>query len=472
MLVLQLIAGACNLWITGHVPRILLVARAHAVPLTTIVQRVSARRIREFQRRTAHIFGLDGTFLTPRLAAAILRFRATRRSSPRAGTPKSVRTSATGNLAEIYIDGLFPCATCCVHLDLEMLSIRWTHKHFISLHTIEHVALKKATRASMQEQASVATSAGGTELANLPGACNCNDGTPNRELRGQSKPTSLHLINRATSANHQIVAVSFSDAGGILNVLELRMPNQMAVAWADGIREVIDMVPRSGSPAQWRWTLSCMAATNRRGTTGYLHRSDVPALLQRANSSKVMSPAALEGLVQSFEQSEDQLALPPWLRAPVGQTDEPLLSAQHASEILLQLCVSSEPIRKLYARHAVDDKVTITEWLRFVHDEQLPQQRTGNSSVTQMREDDADDALATARLTFERATEQRIAKDGKLALRQFALLLLNPQNDAIAPACSRAVQDSLDEPLALYWTACSHKYLRRDANHGPLHSAL
>jgi hypothetical protein len=41
----QLFIGVLRLWAAGHVPKILLVASAHAVPLSAIVQRVGARRL-------------------------------------------------------------------------------------------------------------------------------------------------------------------------------------------------------------------------------------------------------------------------------------------------------------------------------------------------------------------------------------------------------------------------------------------
>ena len=44
MLLLQLVIAVIKLWITGHGPKFLLVAQAHAVPISTILQRLCARK--------------------------------------------------------------------------------------------------------------------------------------------------------------------------------------------------------------------------------------------------------------------------------------------------------------------------------------------------------------------------------------------------------------------------------------------
>eukprot|EP00966_Prymnesium_polylepis_P097681 2262374-Prymnesium_polylepis.2 len=44
MVLMQLIIGTVNLWMTGHVPKILLIASAHAISPSTIIRRVASRR--------------------------------------------------------------------------------------------------------------------------------------------------------------------------------------------------------------------------------------------------------------------------------------------------------------------------------------------------------------------------------------------------------------------------------------------
>ena len=44
MLLLLLITGSVRLWVEGYVPKIVLVARAHSMPLSSIFLRVLARR--------------------------------------------------------------------------------------------------------------------------------------------------------------------------------------------------------------------------------------------------------------------------------------------------------------------------------------------------------------------------------------------------------------------------------------------
>ena len=43
-----------------------------------------------------------------------------------------------------------------------------------------------------------------------------------------------------------------------------------------------------------------------------------------------------------------------------------------------------------------------------------------------------------------------------LSLLQFSLLLLEPANDAVAPAREAGATEDLREPLSHYWAACSH----------------
>eukprot|EP00966_Prymnesium_polylepis_P029703 690104-Prymnesium_polylepis.1 len=72
VLLLQLMIGAVRLYLAGHVPTIILVAKAHSVPLSTIVARISARRVRVAKSRLARLFRLDTARLPPATAAAVI----------------------------------------------------------------------------------------------------------------------------------------------------------------------------------------------------------------------------------------------------------------------------------------------------------------------------------------------------------------------------------------------------------------
>jgi hypothetical protein len=64
--------------------------------------------------------------LTPRVAAAILKFRTAGGRTPPDG--KYVRPTIRGNHAELRIAGVFPRAKCFVQTDLEVWAIRWTYR--------------------------------------------------------------------------------------------------------------------------------------------------------------------------------------------------------------------------------------------------------------------------------------------------------------------------------------------------------
>eukprot|EP00966_Prymnesium_polylepis_P218167 5049362-Prymnesium_polylepis.1 len=66
MLSLQLLIAVLNLWLSGYVPRIFLLARAHGMSPWHIFRTISDRRIREVRRQVARKFRLDVKRLTPR----------------------------------------------------------------------------------------------------------------------------------------------------------------------------------------------------------------------------------------------------------------------------------------------------------------------------------------------------------------------------------------------------------------------
>eukprot|EP00966_Prymnesium_polylepis_P314748 7272586-Prymnesium_polylepis.4 len=75
MLLLQLVVGAAIMYTTGHVPKLLLLAKAHGVSPWIIFQRTSARRARFLKLRVVKFLRLDQPYLTPAAAAAVLKYR-------------------------------------------------------------------------------------------------------------------------------------------------------------------------------------------------------------------------------------------------------------------------------------------------------------------------------------------------------------------------------------------------------------
>eukprot|EP00966_Prymnesium_polylepis_P328538 7384345-Prymnesium_polylepis.1 len=146
MLLLQLCIGIVNVWLTGHLPKIVLVARAHGVSPWRIFQNMLARSLRALTRRVAHALQLDVPRLTPLTVAAILQFRASRGRTPPAGVPERFLTIASGDVVELHIDEVVPRTTCFVQANFELLTIQWARDRFISLHTVESAQLIRKRR--------------------------------------------------------------------------------------------------------------------------------------------------------------------------------------------------------------------------------------------------------------------------------------------------------------------------------------
>ena len=89
--------------------------------------------------------------------------------------------------------------------------------------------------------------------------------------------------------------------------------------------------------------------------------------------------------------------------------------------------------------------------------------RTSEARKSDMRRTEVETSRAQAICAQAmRATDDDCEADAEsasakgLGLLEFSLLLLGPQNDAVAPARESNVTDELQLPLASYWTACSH----------------
>jgi len=407
MLLFTLIISTVNLILAGYVPKILLVASAHGVPLSAIVRKVTSRRVRALWHKVSRVLRLDAPLVTVITAAEVLRYRALGTGHPEARPaelPQAVMPVAIGDVVELRIDGIFPPTTCFVRVDLKSFAIRWSRERFISMHTVEDVE---------------------------------------------------RSIDWGSSTKPLAVYITFNDRGGISRVLELRMPADKAPAWVDGVRALLQAIPPSVSPGHWRWALACMAATSDRGATGFLRRSELRSVLVRANASARLSVAEVEEPLRLAKKEEQEL--PNWLVVPPegsfrqgrsrNTKASELLNVHQVAGMLQRLSTTTKALTALFNKYAVDGRIGSAEWLRFVSDEQL---RDGEAGVV---DELVESQLSTAKEHFESASSTGPA--GLDAL-QFALQLLNSKNDAALPVREADAMHDLDEPLAHYWCATSH----------------
>ena len=204
-----------------------------------------------------------------------------------------------------------------------------------------------------------------------------------------------------------------------------------------------------------------MEATSKRGTTGYLHRSSLRSLLLRANlSSRSLSSEMLESILQSVEQADELMELP---GSSSGQLTRKhcrqhlqLLDAWQICGLFLRLSISSLDITELFERFAVNQQMGEDEWLRFVRSEQLPCEGSSDPAASSVAAAPEADELVEARQRFERESSL-VHESIAFGPSHFAAQLLNPRNQAVAPARSSHASELLREPLAQYFIACSHK---------------
>ena len=117
----MLVVGGTKLWMEGYLPQVLLVARAHSVPVSTILWRVWSRRLAYAKGRVFRKLDLDSPRLSIAEDAAVYRFRIERLSQafkekfaarPHAqNLPPDLAPVVEGHVAELYIDGAFPRTT-------------------------------------------------------------------------------------------------------------------------------------------------------------------------------------------------------------------------------------------------------------------------------------------------------------------------------------------------------------------------
>eukprot|EP00966_Prymnesium_polylepis_P052514 1216105-Prymnesium_polylepis.1 len=327
----------------------------------------------------------------------------------------------------------FPRTVCFVQADCESFVIRWSHRHFICLQTVVDVRFNLA-RANATNHLSVT------------------------KQHSSGRFSGTDSLDESVGGAAQ-VNIEYIDRGGLSAVLRLGTHAVKARGIAEGLRAVLKMDARIALPAQWHWTVSCMAATSQNGKTGVLQRSELLGMLRRANASASIDSKALQAALVEAAAS-DQL-LPQWMRmAATGGKSSQRLCLRQVVGLLLELSTSSTHIATLFEQYAVDGRMGVAEWLGFVAAEQLgTYQEISNASPSN---------VAGAKRSFENAVERastELHSADSLGLRQFALQLLSPQNDAIMPARrsgsepernSLTTCDDLHSGLCHYWTACSH----------------
>eukprot|EP00966_Prymnesium_polylepis_P186857 4331467-Prymnesium_polylepis.1 len=123
------------------------------------------------------------------------------------------------------------------------------------------------------------------------------------------------------------------------------MTEKEAASWRRGIQILLNICSSAdASPAHYRWALSCMFATNVRGSTGMLHYSDLYLLSKCANARLEM----LESALRTVEENELRDQLPTWLRvrSTAGHHE---LTAEQVNRMLLQSCTSSDVLAALFS---------------------------------------------------------------------------------------------------------------------------
>jgi len=450
MLFLQLLIMASNLWVAGYVPKILLVAQSHSVPPSQVIRKVLSRRLRRLKHSVSRALRLDRPHLTPRTAALIFKFRTVAMVSPVVppeDMPKEVAPVFTGNLAELAIARVFPRASCFIQCDRDVLAIRWTARHFVSLSAIREVKAIAGTRRGSMSRSFRKRSVDLTSLANDSSALPGVDALSRQAIDlacSQEQEASCSAPNTVPDEppampGAPVVNVTYDDSGAVPRRLEIYMTESKAKAFARGLKKLLKIIPPIASSAHWRWAFSCMAATSERGATGSLMKAEFRALLRRANASTALAPTALVDFLQAASESEERLALPQWLSTATasGPHQADVFNARQVTWFLLHVCTSSPHVAEVFARYARDNELGKDDWRSFIHAEQLSQDGKEQTTIDQ------------AMLDYD-------ALGRPMRLLDFALRLLSVENNAIAPAREPDKVEHLQQPLAQYWIACSH----------------
>jgi len=272
--------------------------------------------------------------------------------------------------------------------------------------------------------------------------------------------TSSHLsaaFDRHRAQSSQNLIIQYNDHGGISRLLEVKMSKFKALQWEEALNKLLGFIPLCGPPSYWRWAQACMAATTKRGRTGYLRETDLRSILRRANAGW-LSAEALDATLRLAEETELQMGgTPPWLQGlpAKGRSSGKQLDVRRVTGVLLRLCTSSRRIAALFERHSADGRMPMSGWLAFVRAEQLGRREHEAGAATYHAEEE-EVAQYSSAIFLSPAARSSPVSERTLSLLQFSLILLSQENGAIAPARSPRAADDLGQPLAHYWIACSH----------------
>ena len=407
---------------------------------------------------------LNAARISPRKAAAMLKFRSAQRRPPPAGTPHGMKPIVAGNLAEVAISDVLPRTLCFVHVDLEVLAIRWTHESFISLHAVEHV--EPVLKSSFAGQASsIAVFFATSKMHRLTSFLKTLASVPLQQASQRMTEMSARVIRLSGRLSKRAqglpvppsgLRIVYNDDGGVQQRMQLWMVEDMSCFWVESLPALLIQVPKLATPAHWRWALRCMAATNRRGATGHLRRSELGLLLRRSNASPRLVLKDVNEALRSFEKTEQQQNSPVWLRAPpTGHENCKQVNAQHGVGMLLSLGTSSKVIAALFDRLALNGKVGTADFTKFV-----------SSGEIKVDDNEATAAGASLHAAHHEQTGalRRLSDSEGLDLLHLSLRLLSPQNDAVEPQVEPDRKDGfnltakldLDQSLENYWAASSH----------------
>eukprot|EP00966_Prymnesium_polylepis_P193540 4485796-Prymnesium_polylepis.1 len=172
----------------------------------------------------------------------------------------------------------------------------------------------------------------------------------------------------------QRLHVTYDGHGGFGRVIDVHMPEDKALAWAASLDTLLKKAPRVASPAHWRWAISCVAATGRRGATGSLKHAELQTLLRCANSSTDIHSQLAQHALVAAEESEQHAGLLDWLRSAATHGNRHrLLGLREIAGLLLRLCAMSNRMTEEFNRYAIAGRLNLTGWLSFIRTEQLTQ---------------------------------------------------------------------------------------------------
>eukprot|EP00966_Prymnesium_polylepis_P304929 7045110-Prymnesium_polylepis.1 len=143
MILVQLIISLVNLYVTGNVPHVILIARSHSVSPSSLFWKVSIRKARMLKRQLLHKLRLDVPRLSPAAAVAIFKFRAARGRIRPADSPAELVPILVGEHAELSVKDVFPRTACFVLLDITTIALRWSRTHFLCLRTVSNIEQTK-----------------------------------------------------------------------------------------------------------------------------------------------------------------------------------------------------------------------------------------------------------------------------------------------------------------------------------------